>query len=625
MPLFAAAFLFWRVLPACAQNPADVHEEPQWQTITSLAEPSKYQQNFPHYDYVNAQAPKGGVLKRVLIGSFNSLNPYIVEGQPPAGLAPFGGGLLYDTLMDQSLEEDGVAYPSLAVSMRFPADNSWAEFRLNLAARWHDGKPIAVDDVIWSFNKLRKISPYYSAYYAQVEKAEQSGANTVKFIFKAKGNRELPKIIGDLVILPRHWWEGTDKNGKKRDITKPTLEIPLGSGPYKIAGFAPGKYILWQRAPNAWGAALPQNIGRNNFDFVRYSYMLDANAEWEAFKKGGLSDYKIENIIGRWEGSYNFAAVQSGAVQKAVFPYYSGLYQAYFFNTRRAKFADVRVRKALSMALNFEAVNKALFFNKYQRLNSYYGAQAIGQNGVPQGEERRLLQTMRARFPDFVPAEALDTAFTLPYYGAAADGRQILAAAVGLLRQAGWELKNNRLVNAQGRQFSVEFLFSSADVARPAAFYVANLQKLGIAATQRVVDSAQYANRLNNFDFDTITGAVLQSSSPGNEQADFFGSYAAERAGSRNYAGIKNPAIDALIAHLIHAPTREEVVATARAIDLTLLWNYYSVPNWRSSYLYMAYWDKFGRPKTQPARAVVDIFSWWINPAKECALLKTGE
>jgi len=625
---FAAAQFTEAVTESLPQQQPDMclqtASQPQWQTITSLAEPSKYANGFSHYSYVNPDAPKGGILNKVVIGTFNSLNPYILEGQTPAGLMPFGGGLLYESLMDQSLEEDGVSYPCIASALQYPADDSWVKFRINPRARWHDGAPITADDVVWSFNILRKISPYYSTYYAQVLSAKQTGADEVTFTFKTKGNRELPKIMGDLTVLPRHWWEGADKTGKKRDITKPTLEIPLGSGAYKIAKFEPGKYILWQREPKAWGMNLPQNIGRNNFNFIKYSYMLDPNAEWEAFKKGGLSDYRAENIISRWENGYDFAAVRSGAVKKAVFPYFGGQYQAYYFNTRRAKFADWRVRKALTLAMDFEAINKALFFNKYQRLNSYYGQQSVAQNGAPAGEELHLLEEMRRQFPDFVPQQALSEPFTLPKYRAESDSRKYLGEAMQLLNQAGWHLRDNRLVDKQGKPFAVEFLFPAADVARPAAFYIANLRKLGIDATMRIVDSSQYANRLNDFDFDIIMSAALQSSSPGNEQADYFGSASAERAGSRNYAGIKNPAIDVLITHLIHAQDRAEVVATARAIDLILLWNYYSAPNWRSPNFYIAYWDKFGLPKTQPPHAVVDIFSWWVDKSKEKALAKKG-
>jgi len=611
-------------IAGAAEGAAEAAESGGWQRISSLAEPSRYAHAFPHYAYVNPQAPKGGRLNRVLVGSFNSLNPYITAGQVPAGLAPFGGGLLYETLMDQSLEEDGVSYPSIAAALRYPADNAWVKFRLDPKARWHDGTPIKADDVVWSFNILRRISPYYSSYYAQVAKAEQTGADEVTFTFKRTGNRELPKIMGDLAVLPRHWWEGVGKDGKKRDITRPGLEIPLGSGPYKIAAFEVGKFILWQRVPNAWGAHLPQNIGRNNYDSVKYSYMLDNNAEWEAFKKGGLSDYRLENSIARWQNGYNFAAVRQGAVKKVAFPAYGGIYQAYYFNTRREKFADRRVREALSLALDFEAINKSLFFNQYQRARSYYGRQAVAQNGIPQGPERQLLQEARRLYPAFVPPEALSAEFMPPVYGAPGSERKNLSEAMRLLRQAGWELRDNKLTDKSGRPFTLEILLDNAAMERPAALFRANLRRLGIEAAIRIVDNSQYANRVNNFDFDIIMAASLQSSSPGNEQEDYFGSLSADRPGSRNYAGIKNPAIDGLIGKLLAAPGRADIVAAARAIDLLLLWNYYSIPNWRSPYLYLAYWDKFGRPPTQPAHAGVDIFSWWVDKEKEKALQAAG-
>lgn len=591
--------------------------EAEWQTWTTLAEPSKYGDHFTRYAYVNPDAPKGGTLNLIVLGSFNSLNPYIVEGASPSpGLQPFGGGLLYDTLMEQSLDEDSVSYANIASATRAADDNSWVEFRLNPEAHWHDGQPITVGDVIWSFEILREVSPYYRSYYAAVDRAEITGEHQVKFIFKTEGNRELPKIMGDLVILPKHWWEGTDKNGRKRDITRPMREIPLGSGAYRIESFEPGKTIVWRRVENAWGNHLPQNIGRYNFGRVKYTYFLDANAEWEAFKKGGLSDYRVENIIQRWMQGYNFPAVIRGDVQKASYPDYSGRYQAYFFNTRLNKFADVRVRKALTLALDFEMINRTIYFDKYQRLTSYYGNQVISARGIPQGREREILETVR----DDVPEALFTEPFTLPVYNTSQNSRKYLGEAMDLLQQAGWRLENNRLVDKKGNPFVIEFLFPSPTLERSTAFYIANLRRLGIDAKMRTIDSSQYQNRSNNFDFDIIAQPMAQSSSPGNEQIDLFGSASADKPGSRNVAGIRNPAIDRLIDHLIHAQTREEVVATSRAIDRVLLWNYYSVPNWSQPQLNIAYWNKFGMPSGQPAHIGVDPYSWWIDPAKEAAL-----
>jgi len=614
MSVIRAVIVFCAV---CLLPAATAAGNAEWQTWTTLAEPSKYGDHFLHYYHVNPDAPGGGTLNRVAVGSFNSLNPYIIEGEIPSpGLASFGGGLLYDTLMDQSLDEDSVFHAGIASATRMPDDNSWVEFRLDPRAHWHDGRPVTTDDVVWSFEMLRKISPYYRPYYAAVDRADITGDHEVKFFFKNSGNRELPKIMGDLVVLPKHWWEGMDENGRKRDISKPTLEIPLGSGAYRIESFRSGRSIVWKRVENAWGRILPQNIGRYNFDRIKYTYLLDANAEWEAFKKGGLSDFRSENIIQRWIEGYNFPAVRRGDVRKASYPDYSGRYQAYFFNTRRARFADVRVRKALTLALDFETINRTIYFGQYRRLTSYYGDQIVSARGVPQGREREILETVRGE----VPAEFFTRPFALPVYNTRQDNRKYLGEAIDLLQQAGWRLENNRLVDRQGKPFVIEFLFSSPALERATSFYIASLKRLGIDARMRTVDSTQYQNRSNNFDFDMIAMSMVQSSSPGNEQMDYFGSASADRPGSRNVAGIRNPAIDRLIDHLIHAGTREEMVATSRAIDRILLWNYYSVPHWRQPQLNIAYWNKFGMPASQPAHAGVDPYSWWIDSARESTL-----
>lgn len=613
-------YVVWAVIViSCAVWPVPAARagEAEWQTWTTLAEPSKYGNHFTRYAYVRPDAPRGGTLNRIALGSFNSLNPYIVEGAAPSpGLVPFGGGLLYDTLMEQSLDEDSVSYANIASAIQIPDDDAWVKFRLDPDAHWHDGKPVTAEDVAWSFEVLRKISPYYRSYYAAVDRAEITGVHDVKFVFKSKGNRELPKIMGDLVVLPRHWWEGKDKNGKKRDIAKPTLEIPLGSGAYRIERFEPGKTIVWKRVENAWGNALPQNIGRYNFDRIKYTYFLDANAEWEAFKKGGLSDYRTENVIQRWVQGYDFPAVTGGNVKKASYPDYSGRYQAYFFNTRLAKFADVRVRKALTLAFDFETINRTIYFGKYRRLTSYYGNQTVSARGIPAGREREILEMVRGE----VPAELFTEPFQLPVYNTAQDSRKYLGEAMDLLQQAGWRLANNRLVDRQGNPFVVEFLFPAPALERATSFYIASLRRLGIDAKMRTIDSSQYQNRSNNFDFDIIVLPMVQSSSPGNEQMDYFGSVSADRPGSRNVAGIRNPALDKLIDHLVHARTREEVVATSQAIDRVLLWNYYSVPNWGQPQLNIAYWDKFGIPEKQPVHVGVDLYSWWVDPAREAVL-----
>jgi len=586
--------------------------EPAWETAPTLTEASKYAQNFRHYDYVNPQAPKGGNLNRVIIGSFDSFNPFIVQGRPPAPVLTRFGGLIYQTLLDQSLDEGGVSHGAIAQAIRSPPDHGWVEIRLDPRARWHDGVPIGVEDVIWSFETLVRISPFYRAYYRDIERAEISAPDKVKFIFTVQGNRELPKIIGDLVILPKHWWEGKSADGQKRDIERPMLEIPLGSGPYEIEKFEVGKSITVKRVEQAWGRELPQNIGRYNFDRLTYSFLLDNNAEWESFKKGNLQDWRIENNIQRWIESYNFPAFNEGRVKKLSFPSFSGLYQAYYMNLRREKFKDIRVRKALTLALDFEKINRTLYFGLYERINSYYGDQIIAARALPQGRELAILQQLRREMPYNVPDELFTQIFTLPQTQSPRDERDFLSEAMALLGEAGWRIEGGRLVDKQGDPFEIELLLQSPTLERAAFFYLHNLRRLGITLRLRTVDNSQYINRVNHFDFDMIVGLIGQSTSPGNEQMDFFGSHAADEIGSRNYAGIKNPAIDWLIEHLIQAQTRDEVIATTRALDRLLLWNYYSIPNWSPRKTNIAYWDKFGFPEHQPLYSGVDLYSWWI-------------
>jgi microcin C transport system substrate-binding protein len=599
--------------------------EPEWRTGTSLLGELKYGADFKHYDYVNPDAPKGGTLNQTSEGSFDSLNPYVVQGTPASGLGALGGGQLYDTLMSQSLDQVGTNYPLIAQSLAYPDDFSWVKFKLNPAAKWHDGEPITVDDVIWSFNVLKAQSPLYNKYYHDVEKAEKTGDGEVTFTFTSGGNRELPNIMGDLVVLPKHWWEGTDASGKKRDITKPTMEIPLGSSAYKIESVVPGKTIVWARVENYWGKDLPVNVGRNNFDHIRYEYFRDQNASWEAFKKGGFEDYRGEASIGRWMRGYDFPAVARGDVIKAMFPLRSsGRMQGFLINTRRDKFKDPRVREALNWAYDFESMSKNLFFGQYKRINSYFAGSELASNGLPSGKELEILETVKGQ----VPEEVFTKEFKLPVYDTPQSQRDNLRHAVQLLKAAGYDQKNGKLVNTQtGQPLTIEFLADDPSAERFIGPFMANLRKLGIDAQIRVVDSAQYTSRLNDFDFDITTPNVVmaQSLSPGNEQRDFWSSAAADTPGSRNYMGIKNPAVDKLVDRVIFAKDRDELVAATHALDRVLLWNYYVVPQWYDDRIKIAYWNKFGIPEKQPEYTGIDPFSWWIDTAKEQALKARAE
>lgn len=589
----------------------------EWRTSSSLIGESKYGENFQRYDYVNPDAPKGGTLNAVATGTFDSFNPFIVTGTPAVGFVEFGGGLLYDTLMEQATDEPSVSHPLIADAFKYPDDYSSATYRIDPRAKWHDGTPITVDDIIWSFNVLKENSPMYNRYYANVTEAVAKSDREVEFHFDQKGNRELPKILGDLVVLPKHWWEGTDASGKKRDITKPTLEVPLGSGPYKVASFRPGAEIVWQRVPDYWGATLAVKIGRDNFDRLHYVYFQDDNAAWQGFTKGGLEDIHEENTSRRWATYYNFPAFQAGDVVKKEFKATArASFQGFVMNTRRSQFEDRRVRQALTLAFDFETLNRTAFYGLYQRTNSFFIGGELASGGLPQGKELDILE----QYKDKLPPELFTEEYKLPVNDSPKSERTYLQQAVKLFADAGWKISGGRMLNDKGGQFTVEILGRDQRDEIIALPYIEKLKKIGINASLRVVDTSQYINRINNFDYDMIISVLNQSESPGNEQRDFWSSKAADTPGSRNYAGIKDPVVDALVDRIIFATDRDDLVAATHALDRVLLWNFYVVPQYYRSTRWLAYWNKFGLPEKQPEYLGADTDSWWIDTEKEKAL-----
>jgi len=589
----------------------------EWRTTSSLINPEAETKPFERYSYVNPEAPKGGTLNSAVFGTFDSFNPFIVRGTPAAGLTYFGG-MLWETLMQQSPEDPGTSHPLIAEAFKYPEDYSSATYRLNPNARWHDGTPITVDDVVWSFNMLKEISPQHNRYFANVKEAVAISDREVEFRFDQGGNRELPHIMGDLPVLPKHWWEGTDAQGRKRDLRNPTLEPPLGSGPYKIASFRPGSEIIWERVEDYWAADLPVNIGRFNFDRIRYTYFQDDNAEFLAFQKGGIEDVRREVSTRRWSQEYDFPAVKNGDVIKHEFTSTAiEPMQSFVFNMREPRFQDRRVRQALTLAYNFEEQNRTQFFGLNQRFSSYFERSELASSGLPQGRELQILEEFR----DKLPPEIFTTEFKLPVYDSPQSERQYLREAVRLFNEAGWEIQGGRMVNKDtGEQFRIEFLGASPTAEVITGGFMANLRKIGIDATLRIVDTSQYIQRVQNFEFDAITGRFAQSNSPGNEQRDYWSSEAADIPGSQNVIGIKDPVVDALVNKIIYAKDREELVATVRALDRVLLWNFYSIPQYYQPTLRYAYWNKFGIPEKQPDYAGVDVDSWWVDPEKEAAL-----
>lgn len=588
----------------------------EWRGTASLTGESKYGSQFERYDYVNPQAPKGGTLNTVVSGSFDSFNPFIVRGAAAAGLN-FQGGLLYDTLMAKATDEGSTNHPLIAEAFKYPDDFSSATYRLDPRAKWHDGKPITAEDVVWSFNFLKSESPNFIRYFANVTEAVAVSEREIEFRFDQKGNRELPLILGDLVVLPKHWWEGTDARGRKRDITQPGLEPPLGSGAYKIESFKPGSEVIWSRVKDYWGAEVGVNVGRNNFDRRRYIYIQDDNAEWQAFTKGGFEDIRMENSSRRWATEYTFPAFKAGDVIKQEFKTESGQsMQGFVLNLRRPQFQDRRVRHALTLALDFESMNRTLFYGLNTRTDSYFEGQDLASSGLPTGKELELLEQYR----DKLPPELFTQEFKLPVYDSPQSERQYLRQAIDLFAQAGWKISGGKMLNDKGEQFRMEILGSGPTDEIISNSYIASLRKIGINASLRIVDPNQYINRYRGFDFDVVTGQFPQSSSPGNEQRDFWSSQAADRPGSRNLAGIKDAVVDALVERVIFATDRDDLVAATRALDRVLLWNYYVVPQWHRPVIWLAYWNKFGIPEQQPAYMGADIDSWWIDPEKEKAL-----
>ena len=593
---------------ALAQAPAP---ERVWKHGLSLFGELKYPDSFKRFDYVNAEAPKTGIARLGVFGTFDNFNQVVsgVKGSIAAGIDQ-----IYDTLMVAALDEVSTEYGLLAEAVSHPADFSSVTYRLRANARWHDGKPVTVEDVIYSLEAFKKNHPQWSAYYSHVTKAEKTGEREVTFTFDGPGNRELPQIVGQLTVLPKHWWEGTDRSGKKRDIAATTLELPLGCGAYRIKEFVAGRTIAYERVPDYWGKDLNVNIGRDNFNELRYEYFRDPTVALEAFKADAI-DWRTENSAKNWATAYDFPAVKDKRVVLEEFPNNSsGVMQGFAFNIRRAKFQDWRVRRAFNYAFDFEEMNRQIFYGQYKRIASYFEGLELAAHGLPEGAELAILETVR----DKVPADLFTKPYTNPVGGSPENTRANLREGVRLLREAGYEIRNQRLVNTKtGEPFSVEFLLSSPDSVRFVEPYKPSLERLGIAVSIRIADDAQYENRLRQWDYDIVTAVWGQSLSPGNEQRGFWSSKAADQPGSRNLVGIKNPAVDALIERLIFATSRADLVAATKALDRVLLWNDYVVPQWTYGKIRSARWDRYGRPDPLPKYGFSAFPTvWWWDAAK---------
>ncbi len=552
--------------------------------------------DFPHFPYANPDAPQGGEAAVTAVGSFDSFNPFILRGI--AGPV----GLVWDTLTRSSADEPNTGYGHLAKVIEVGADHMYVAFELRPEARFHDGAPVTAEDVAWTFDTLReKGRPTYRQYYAGVDKVAVDGPLRVVFHFKTAGNRELPEILGQLPVLPKHWWQG-------RDFAAPLTDPPLGSGPYRVGHFEFGRTLVMQRVPDWWARDLPTGRGLHNFD-LRTEYFRDSTVALQAFKSGQV-DFREENIAKVWATEYDFPAVAKGFVKKRAFASRmpSGM-QGFMMNIRRPVFADRRVREAMTQVFDFEWENRTLFFGQYTRTTSYFAGTDFACSGLPAGDELALLEPFRAQLPQ----EVFTTEFTLPVTDGSGNNREGLKRALGLLEEAGWEVKERKLVDAGGNQMTFEILLDEPSYERVVLPFVQWVQRLGIEARVRTVDPSQYQHLTDDFDFDMTMATVPGTDSPGNEEFDNWSCASAKEIGSDNMAGVCSPAVDALIAKVVAANTRPELLAAARALDRVLLWGWYMVPHYHIAAVRTVWWDRFGFTDV-PIRAGVAFEAWWVDP-----------
>ena len=582
-------------------------QEKNWKHGLSLFGDLKYPEGFKNFDYVNPAAPQGGTVRQVAFGTFDNFNQ-VVAGVK--GSIAMGTELSTEMLMTSALDEVSTEYGMLAEAVSHPDDFSTVTYRLRANAHWHDGKPVTPEDVIFSFDAFKNNSPQLGAYYRHVVKAVKTAEREITFTFDGPGNRELPQIVGQLPVLPKHWWEGTDKSGKKRDVTQTTLEPPLGSGPYRLKEFQPGRSIVYEKVADYWGKDVNVAIGTRNFQQLRFEYFRDSTVALEAFK-GDQIDWRTENSAKNWATAYDFPAVRDKKVVLEEFPIRNfGVMQAFAFNIRRDKFKDARVRRAFNFAFDFEEMNRTIFFGQYKRIASYFEGTELASSGLPEGKELEILNTVKGK----VPADLFTKPYANPVGGSQQALRDNFRQALALLRDAGFEIRDTKLVNAKsGEPFNFEFLVDDPATERFVLFYKPSLERIGMTVSVRVVDAAQYENRLRQWDFDIIVASWGQSLSPGNEQRDFWSSQAADIPGSRNQIGMKNPAIDTLIERVIFTKDRDDLIAASKALDRVLLWNYYVVPQWTYGKTRSARWDRLGRPQTMPkyGLAAFPTIWWW--------------
>ena len=585
------------LLLALASATSATSAAPGTHALTLYGEPPKYPTDFSHFDYVNPDAPKGGTLRLSAFGSFDSLNGFISRGTAAAQL-----GLIYDTLTAHALDEPFTEYGLIAERIEQAEDNTWVRFQLRPEARFHDGHPITASDVVFTFNTLLEHgAPFYRAYYGDVQEVTADNPHSVTFHFQHGLNRELPLVLGQLPVLPEHYWA-------ERDFNRNGLAAPLGSGPYRIDQVRAGRSMSFERVTDYWAADLPVRRGFYNFDRVTVDYYRDLGVALEAFKAGQF-DFNEEYSAKNWSTGYDSPALSAGRIIKEEIPNLNtrGM-QGFVFNLRKPYFQDVRVRQAISLLFDFEWANSRLFHVAYERSSSFFGNSELGAEGVPGADELTLLEPLRDQLPDAVFAPA----FVPPVTDGSGNIRDQRRQAYALLQEAGWRIENDQLVNAEGEPLSFEFLLIQADFERVLLPYKRNLASLGIDMQLRRIDVSQYVNRLRSRDFDMVVTSFAQSNSPGNEQREYWHSSSADNPGSRNLMGLQDPAVDQLVEGLIQADSRAELITHTRALDRVLRAGHYLIPNYHTSIYRVAYWKKFAHPEQAP-KYDLGLYTWWAT------------
>lgn len=576
-------------------------------SITIFSGAPKYKTGFKNFDYVNPNAPKGGEIKLGTSGTFDSLNPFIIKGVPAAG-----AGSIYDTLLKGSSDEIFSRYGLLAKTIKVSIDKYKVRFVLRPEAKWHDGKKITADDVVWTFDTLMKHgSPSFQNFYRDVKQVKTISENEVEFEFKVNNNRELPIIVGEFSILPKHYWEKQIASGKKFEAT--TLEPPLGSGAYKIDKVDAGKSISYKRVENYWAKDLAINVGQNNFDKITYDYYRDETVLVEAFKAGQY-DFRQENVAKNWANAYNIDAVKTGKIIKEEIKHNlpTGM-QAFLLNLRRNKFADINVRKALTLAFDFEWANKNLFFGSYNRTESYFANSIYAANGKISNTELKILEQFKNKIPTEIYNNITNSEFKLPTTDASGYPKDNLIKARDLLEIAGWKVNDEgQLKNAKNEDFKIEFMINSPAMQRVIIPYTKNLDKLGIKSSIRMVDPSQYEQRVRTYNFDVIVHVFGSGLVPGNELNAYWNSATADAEGGANLAGVKNEVVNKLVEIIINAKSTDELITACKALDRVLLWNYYMIPQFSLGKFRILSWDKFGKPKTRPTYDL-GTDTWWIK------------